>query len=136
MTVRTSKSTWKAVVKLIFIVMVYISYIGSSHGRQFCVGVISRSNLDNICRNNAKTVKAPEDSTEFASRPPPCLRSASRRCEGGVDGINLVTLYPSAIRLTLSWIRSMPYIDREVYWRASDSLSDFLDDSCGSYTIY
>lgn len=48
MIVRTSKSTWKEV-KLIFIVIDYISYIGSSHGRQFCVGVISRSNFDNVC---------------------------------------------------------------------------------------
>ena len=89
-----------------------VKRIRSRHGSQLSIGVISRSNLDNIRSNKVNTLKTTNDSPEFPSRPTTSLRGTGRRRKRRVKGID---------------------VDREVdRVLVSDALVDFLDDTGGA----
>jgi hypothetical protein len=53
---------------------------GSGHGSQLSIGVIRRSDFDDIGSDQVDALKTTDDSAELTSSPSACLRGTSSRC--------------------------------------------------------
>lgn len=71
------------------------THVSGSHSRELGVGVISRSNLDDIRGHDVQTVEPAKDGPQLARRPSSRLRRTCGRRERGVNGVNLHTPYQS-----------------------------------------
>lgn len=65
------------------------TYIGSGHGSQLGVRVVSGRDLDDVSGDDVQAVQTTQDRPQLARGPPACLGRPGRRGERGVDGVNL-----------------------------------------------
>ena len=59
------------------------------HGRKLRIGVVSRSDFNDICSGQVDALKATDDRADLASRPSAGLRRTRGRSESRVDGVDV-----------------------------------------------
>jgi hypothetical protein len=60
-----------------------------TYSSELCIGIVRRSDFDNICGSNVDALKTADDGANLASRPPAGLGCASSRSKRWINRVDI-----------------------------------------------
>lgn len=67
----------------------FIQCICRGHGRQFSIGIVCWSNLNNVCSHQFDALQASDDRAKLSGGPTACLWCARRWCKSWVESVDV-----------------------------------------------